>query len=82
MVTKKNITEIFELILKTYDDEEKCKKEYETFNYTTMKGENVTIEVEELHQIPNFQEAVQKVVDDYISKGQEGKIWRLMRPIG
>lgn len=26
MVTKKNITEIFELILKTYDDEEIIKK--------------------------------------------------------
>ena len=77
MVYKKTITDIFNLIIKEYELNTKCH-EYETFTYTTMSGKEVSIEVEELHQRPAFQKAVQNVVDDYIQKGLSNKIWRVL----
>ena len=80
MVYKKTITDIFNLIIKEYELNTKCPHEYETFTYTTMSGKEVSIEVEELHQRPAFQKAVQNVVDDYIQKGLSNKIWRVDVP--
>lgn len=80
MVLKKDITNIFELILKKYENTYKCTPDYETFNYTTVKGEPVSIEVEKMTKRPDFQKAVAKVVDDYIKKGFENKIWRVDVP--
>jgi hypothetical protein len=79
MVKKTQITEIFDIILKKYDTSVKCHT-YESFTYTTIDGKEVSIDVETLHQRPAFQRAVQEVVDDYIKKGLESKIWRVDVP--
>lgn len=79
MVNKKDISSILELILKKYDASVKCHT-YETFKFTTIGGEEVSIDVEELHQRPAFQRQVQSVVDDYKKKGLENRIWRVDVP--
>ena len=80
MVFKKDINRVFELIFKKYDESNKCKHNYETWEYTTVTGSEKVIEIERIKQRPAFQRQVQKIVDDYKQKGLDNKIWRVDVP--